>query len=217
MRVFAIARVALRGRPPRASVRYEHKCMCTPALGYESTRVHDCARVFTNDYRLCRGHIACKRMCACARVYLCALRYECACSRLRAWPPPTSVRTLRTQVPTKPPTSRPSLSSILPRSQEPEHHRARVPRAGIQASYLGGSGKSLHWRLNLRTSTKHCWWAPDTSAETQHSLAQMAGVALAQISAYRTHKNLAVRKIMEMMRTAYAKSGMQSQHVSNNT
>ena len=40
-------------------------------------------------------------------------------------------------------------------------------------------------------------------------------VALTQISAYSTHKNLAVRKIIEVMRTAYAKSGIQSQHVSN--
>ena len=35
-----------------------------------------------------------------------------------------------------------------------------------------------------------------------------AAVALTQISAYSTHKNLTVRKIMEVMRTAYAKSGI---------
>ena len=34
---------------------------------------------------------------------------------------------------------------------------------------------------------------------------------------FTTHKNLAVRKIMEVMRTAYAKSGIQSQHISNYT
>ena len=45
----------------------------------------------------------------------------------------------------------------------------------------------------------------------------LAAVALSQISAYTTHKNLAVRKIMEAMRTAYAKSGTRSQHVSNYT
>ena len=44
-----------------------------------------------------------------------------------------------------------------------------------------------------------------------------SGVALTQISAYSTHKNLAVRKIMEVMRTAHAKSGIQSRHVSNYT
>ena len=33
----------------------------------------------------------------------------------------------------------------------------------------------------------------------------IAAVALTQISAYSTHKNLAVRKIMEAMRTAYAR------------
>ena len=37
------------------------------------------------------------------------------------------------------------------------------------------------------------------------------------ISAYGTHKNLAIRKIMETMRTAYAKSRIRSQHVSNYT
>ena len=45
-----------------------------------------------------------------------------------------------------------------------------------------------------------------------------SAVALTQIAAYSTHKNqLAVRKIMEAMRTASAKSGIQSQHVSNYT
>ena len=44
-----------------------------------------------------------------------------------------------------------------------------------------------------------------------------AAVALTQISAYSTHKNLAVRKIMEVMRTACVKSGTRSQHVSNYT
>ena len=34
-----------------------------------------------------------------------------------------------------------------------------------------------------------------------------SGVALTQISAYVLHKNLAVRKIMGAMHTAYAKSG----------
>ena len=42
-------------------------------------------------------------------------------------------------------------------------------------------------------------------------------VAFTQISAYVTHKNLAVRKIMEAMRTAYAKNGTRSQHFSNKT
>ena len=41
------------------------------------------------------------------------------------------------------------------------------------------------------------------------------GIALAQISAYIARKNLAVRKIMEAMRTAYAKKRDSSQHVSN--
>ena len=36
-----------------------------------------------------------------------------------------------------------------------------------------------------------------------------------QIYAYIMHKNLAVHKIMEVMRTAYAKNGTRSQHVSN--
>ena len=39
---------------------------------------------------------------------------------------------------------------------------------------------------------------------------------VAQISAY-THKNLAVCEVMEVMRTAYTKRGIQSQHVLNNT
>ena len=39
-------------------------------------------------------------------------------------------------------------------------------------------------------------------------------VALTQISAYSTHKTLAVRKIMEVMRAAYAKSGIRSPHAS---
>ena len=43
------------------------------------------------------------------------------------------------------------------------------------------------------------------------------GVTLAQISAYSTHQKLAVHKIMEVMHTAYAKSGILSQHVSNYT
>ena len=43
------------------------------------------------------------------------------------------------------------------------------------------------------------------------------GAALTQISAYITHKNLAIRKIMEAIRNAYAKSGIRSQHVSNYT
>ena len=42
-------------------------------------------------------------------------------------------------------------------------------------------------------------------------------VALTQISACSTHKNLAVRKIMEEMGTAYAKTGIQSGHFSNYT
>ena len=42
-------------------------------------------------------------------------------------------------------------------------------------------------------------------------------VALTHISAYSTHKNLAVHKIMEVMRSAYAKNGTRSQHVSNKT
>ena len=41
------------------------------------------------------------------------------------------------------------------------------------------------------------------------------GVALTHISACTTHKNLAVRKIMEAMRTAYTKSGTRSQRASN--
>ena len=44
-----------------------------------------------------------------------------------------------------------------------------------------------------------------------------AAAALTQISAYITYIDLAVRKIMEVMRTTYAKSGIQSQHVSNYT
>ena len=44
-----------------------------------------------------------------------------------------------------------------------------------------------------------------------------SGVGLTQISAYITHKNRAVHKIMEAMHTAYAKVGAQSQHVSNCT
>ena len=39
----------------------------------------------------------------------------------------------------------------------------------------------------------------------------------AQISADSTHKNPAVRKIREVMRTAYAKRGIRSQHASNYT
>ena len=45
----------------------------------------------------------------------------------------------------------------------------------------------------------------------------IAAVVLTQISAYIMHKNLAVRKIMEVMRTVYAKNGTWSQHVSNKT
>ena len=41
-----------------------------------------------------------------------------------------------------------------------------------------------------------------------------AELYLTQISAYITHENLAVRKIVEAMRTAYAKHGTRSQHVS---
>ena len=46
-----------------------------------------------------------------------------------------------------------------------------------------------------------------------------SAVALTQISAYSTHKYLAVRKIMEAVRTAYAKkkNGTQSRHVPNKT
>ena len=46
---------------------------------------------------------------------------------------------------------------------------------------------------------------------------KMSAVALTQISAYGTHKNLAVRKIMEAMRTACAKSRIRSWRVSNYT
>ena len=42
-------------------------------------------------------------------------------------------------------------------------------------------------------------------------------VTLTQTSVYITHKNLAVRKIMEVMHTMYAKSGTWSQQVSNYT
>ena len=42
-------------------------------------------------------------------------------------------------------------------------------------------------------------------------------VALTRTSAYITHKNLDVRKIMEAMRTAHAKNGTQVQHISNKT
>ena len=42
-------------------------------------------------------------------------------------------------------------------------------------------------------------------------------VTLTQISAYITHKNLALCKIMEMMHTSYTKCGTQSRHVSNYT
>ena len=38
-----------------------------------------------------------------------------------------------------------------------------------------------------------------------------------QISVYSMHENLAVPKIMEVMRTEYTKSGIQSQHTSNYT
>ena len=40
---------------------------------------------------------------------------------------------------------------------------------------------------------------------------------MAQMSAYSTHTNLAVHKSMKVMRTAYAKSGVQSQHILNYT
>ena len=48
-------------------------------------------------------------------------------------------------------------------------------------------------------------------------LESKSATTLTQISGYITHKNLAVRKIMEAMRTVYAKNGTQSQHVSNKT
>ena len=48
-----------------------------------------------------------------------------------------------------------------------------------------------------------------------HRQQSRTGVALTQISAYITLKNLAVRKIVEAMRTAYTKGGTRSQHVSN--
>ena len=41
------------------------------------------------------------------------------------------------------------------------------------------------------------------------------GVALTQISAYITYKSLSVCKIMNAMRTAYAKGGTRSEHVSS--
>ena len=44
-----------------------------------------------------------------------------------------------------------------------------------------------------------------------------SGVALTQISADITHKNLAVRRILGVMRTTHAKSGSRSQHVPNYT
>ena len=45
----------------------------------------------------------------------------------------------------------------------------------------------------------------------------LAAVASTQISAYITHKGQTVRKIMQVMRTAYAINGTWSQHVSNKT
>ena len=61
-----------------------------------------------------------------------------------------------------------------------------------------------------------CWWTP--SADREEALTCVGGVsavhpqpctevALTQISAYITHKDLALRKIMEAMRATYAKSG----------
>ena len=57
----------------------------------------------------------------------------------------------------------------------------------------------------------------EVSIDFFHGRSSLYSGRVTQISAYITHKNLAVRKIMEAMRTAYAKSRIQSQHVSNYT
>ena len=56
-----------------------------------------------------------------------------------------------------------------------------------------------------------------SSSKAHHREARFYLWQRSQISAYVTHKNLAVRKRMEAMRAAYAKSGTRSQHVSNYT
>ena len=54
------------------------------------------------------------------------------------------------------------------------------------------------------------------STETRIDMIQVRGRIDANFCVS-THTNLTVRKIIEAMRTAYAKSGLQSQHLSNYT
>ena len=92
-----------------------------------------------------------------------------------------------------------------------ERNVARMRRAAQHADYL-------------RALPDSDWFSPGVDTSLPISIIEIiqlstvrwavehtkSGVALTQISAYSTHKNLAVRKIMEAMRTAYAKSGIQS-------
>ena len=61
----------------------------------------------------------------------------------------------------------------------------------------GGSYRVYNWRICVRSLQTEYWFHGLITGYTV--------VALTQISAYSTHKNPAVRKIMKAMRTAYAK------------
>ena len=125
--------------------------------------------------------------------------------------------------------------SCTPFSRRRKHTDTQV--GGIRARSIGGFGAIAffagHW-TDARLVKPYCAWLAglDTAVRERsrgalhckwkESINLLIGQpnkrpALTQISAYITHKNLTVRKIMEAMRKACAKSGTRSQHVSNYT
>ena len=99
--------------------------------------------------------------------------------------------------------------------------RLRLPRhLGLQISaalhslfffflLLALGRRALVQASTNATLPESCWFRGSNGdqerVEMRHQASTFAAVALTQISAKSTHKNLALRKIMEAMRTAYAK------------
>ena len=104
------------------------------------------------------------------------------------------------------------------------HHAVTSPRIGSPESGLSttserncsdASSKSAH-----KLSMLACWRNDGKHPVLQRRITGRPGSIFdsgQKMSAYVTHKNLAVRKRMEAMRAAHAKSGTRSQYVSNYT
>ena len=85
--------------------------------------------------------------------------------------------------------------------------------------FLGQFSQHRHWRESSHTGTLR---GNRLTNALWYFFCGLVGLEandwhLTQISAYSSHKNLAVRKIMEEMRTAYAENGTWFPYVSNKT